>query len=71
MKGWIVFWKPSHDDGLHAAFMEKNGWSFSSDPVNKKLRDTVSNFWNYIPSYGFIEVGIELLFHSPLLGIWW
>lgn len=46
MRGWIVFWKPNHDDGLHAAFMQKNGWSFSSDPVNKKLRDTVNNFLN-------------------------
>ena len=33
MRGWIVFWKPSHDDGLHFAFMQKNGLSFSSDPV--------------------------------------
>lgn len=34
MRGRIVFWKPSLDNGLHAALMQKNSLSCSSsDPV--------------------------------------
>lgn len=33
MRGWIVFWKLSLDDGLHAALMQKSLSCSSSDPV--------------------------------------